>query len=120
MLNDTQVATWYNGLTDGTPTPAAGDTLASHAGWVEVTDYAGSRKAWVGVRSAQTVTNNASQSAFAIDATVTVGGVFLASVASGTSGILWSVAAFTAGDRDALDGDTINVRYDVTGSDDGA
>ena len=34
-----QITTWYVGLTDGTPTVAAGDTIASHVGWVEVTDY---------------------------------------------------------------------------------
>ncbi|GAG46997.1 unnamed protein product, partial [marine sediment metagenome] len=27
------------GLTDGTPTPAAGDTMASHGGWTEVVAY---------------------------------------------------------------------------------
>ena len=32
-------AAFYVGLTDGTPTVAAGDTMASHAGWVEVTAY---------------------------------------------------------------------------------
>src|SRR3990172_6860164 len=33
-------AAWYVGLTDGTPTFAAGDIMSSHAGWVEVTDTA--------------------------------------------------------------------------------
>ena len=40
-----QITSWYVGLTDGTPTPAAADTLASHSGWTEVTDYTGNRKA---------------------------------------------------------------------------
>ena len=33
-------AAWYLGLVNNSPTPsyAAGDTLASHAGWVETTD----------------------------------------------------------------------------------
>ncbi len=38
-----QAATWYLGLTDGTPTVAAADTLASHAGWTEETGYTGSQ-----------------------------------------------------------------------------
>src|SRR5688572_15093092 len=44
----TQDTTWFVGLTDGTPTVAAADTLASHAGWVEVTAYdETNRVAWV-------------------------------------------------------------------------
>ena len=39
-------AAWYMGLVDGasTPTYAAGDTLASHAGWTESTAYTGSNR----------------------------------------------------------------------------
>ena len=39
-------AAWYMGLVDGasTPTYAAGDTLASHAGWTESTAYSGSNR----------------------------------------------------------------------------
>jgi len=35
----TQISTWYIGLITGTGTLAAADTLASHAGWTEGTDY---------------------------------------------------------------------------------
>ena len=45
LRNQTQTATWYVGLTDGTPTVAAGDTMASHAGWTEVTAYSESVRA---------------------------------------------------------------------------
>jgi hypothetical protein len=37
-------AAWYLGL-KGTGSAAVGDTLASHAGWAEVTPYAGNRPA---------------------------------------------------------------------------
>ena len=36
LSGGTQITTWYLGLTDGTPTVAAGDTSASHVGWVEI------------------------------------------------------------------------------------
>ena len=35
----TYTASFFVGLTDGTPTVAAADTMASHAGWTEVTAY---------------------------------------------------------------------------------
>jgi hypothetical protein len=44
--------------------------------------------------------------------TVTVDGAFLASVDTGTSGVLFSVSAFQApGDRAVVSGDTLNVTY---------
>jgi hypothetical protein len=50
---------WYLGLTDGTPTVAPGDTLASHAGWVEESGYdEAARQAWAaGAVTGQTVNN---------------------------------------------------------------
>src|SRR5690554_3891912 len=39
LSGGSQITTWYIGLTDGTPTAAAADTAASHAGWTEVDDY---------------------------------------------------------------------------------
>lgn len=109
-------AAWYVLLTDGTPTVAAANTLASHAGWVEVTDYAGDRKALtLGTVASKSVDNSASKATFVIDADDTViGGAGLASVATGTSGVLYSVAAFTAADKQLDDGDTLNVTVTVT------
>lgn len=108
----TQIDPWYIGLTDGTPTVAAGDTMGSHAGWVEVTDYAGSRKAYVDVRSGQSVTNAASKGSFAIDQdSTTIGGAFLVSDASGAGGILLCAEAFAGGDKSADNGDTLEVTY---------
>jgi hypothetical protein len=46
--------TFYLGLTGGSPSPAAGDTLASHGGWTEFTSYDGSRKAWSKTRTGGT------------------------------------------------------------------
>ena len=109
-------ATFYVLLTDGTPTTNAADTLASHAGWVEVTDYTGDRKALVlGTVASQSVNNSANKATFAIDAdSTTIGGGGLATVATGTSGVLYSVAAFTIGDKGLDSGDTLNVTVTCT------
>jgi len=115
-------AAWYLGLVEGPgsgTTYAAADTLASHAGWTELTpgtDYTGNRKA-VTFGTATTadpsvIDNSGSPSSFAmlVNSTV-VAGAFLCSVASGTSGILFSAGDFTGGDKTVDSGDTLNVTY---------
>ena len=113
-----QTTTWYLGLVTGPgsgTTFAAGDTLASHAGWTENTAYTGTRKA-VTFGSATTanpsvITNSAAPSSFTMNATATIAGAFLCSVSSGTSGILFSAGDFTGGDKSVASGDTLNVTY---------
>ena len=115
-------AGWYLGLVEGPgsgTTYAAGNTLASHAGWTELvpgTAYTGNRKA-VTFGTATTadpsvITNSASPSSFAmlVNSTV-VAGALLCSVASGTSGVLFSAGDFTGGDKTVDNGDTLNVTY---------
>ena len=113
-------AAWFVGLITGPAsgtTFAAADTLASHAGWTEYTDYAGSRKAAVFAAATladpSVITNSASPASFAITgAGGVVAGAFLASVNSGTSGILFSESDFQApGDRTVVSGDTLNITY---------
>lgn len=117
----TQVDPWYVGLTDSAPSAAAGDTLASHGGWTELTEYTeAARQAYVDVRSSQTVTNAASKASFAINDTATCGGAFLCSASTGTSGTLLCVAALTGGDRSVISGDTVQVTYTFSAADDGA
>ena len=113
---------WYLGLVQGPgsgTTFAAGDTLATHAGWTELvpgTAYTGNRKA-VTFGTATTadpsvISNSASPSSFAmlVNGTV-VAGALLSSVATGTSGILFSAGDFTGGDKTVDNGDTLNVTY---------
>ena len=115
LKGSTYTADWYVGLTDGTPTAAAGDTLASHAGWVEVTSYTGNRQALtLGTVSGGSVDNTASKATFPITGTVTIGGAFVASVATGTSGVLYGVGAFTGGDKAASSGDSLTVSVTLT------
>lgn len=115
----TYTAAWYLGLVTGPGsgnTYAAADTLASHAGWTEDTNYSGNRKA-VTFGSATSadpsvITNSGSPSQFSMTGTTTIAGAFLASVDTGTSGILFSVSDFQSpGDRDVVSGDTLNVTY---------
>jgi hypothetical protein len=111
-------AAWYLGLVTGPgsgTTFAATDTLASHVGWTEDTNYSGSRKAVTfgnaTLADPSVIDNSASPAVFNINNTTTVAGAFLASVASGTSGILFSEGDFTGGDKLVANGDTLNVTY---------
>lgn len=110
----TQITTWYIGLMDnsGYTAEAAGDTLASHSGWNEFTTYTGNRKEWTeGVASAGSITNGTSVD-FAITGSGTLKGVFLASVATGTSGTLWATGAFGS-TQPVVNGDTVKITYTV-------
>jgi hypothetical protein len=115
----TYSATWYLGLITGPAsgtTFAAGDTLASHAGWVEFTNYSGNRGAitfGAATLADPSVITNPTPVAFTITSTGgTIAGAFLSSVATGSSGILFSESDFQApGDRVTVAGDVLNVTY---------
>ena len=112
-------AAHFVGLTDSTPTPAAGDTMASHAGWAEVTAYAAAARPSLvlGAVAAKSVNNSASKASYAVNANATViGGAFTAtdSTKGGSAGILYGIGAFTGGDKSADNGDTLNVTVTLT------
>lgn len=112
-------AAFYVGLTDGTPTTAAGDTMASHAGWSEVTAYSEAvrQTLTLGSVAAKSVDNSASKAVFSINAdTTTIGGAFIATnnTKGGSTGVLYSVAAFSAGNKGLDNGDTLNVTATCT------
>ena len=114
-------AALYVGLTDGTPTVAAGDTMASHVGWTEVTAYdeAVRQDLTLGSVSSQSVDNTASKAVFTISAdSTTVGGGFITTVDTkgGSTGILVGAAAFTAADKSLDDNDTLTVTITLTAS----
>jgi hypothetical protein len=112
-------AAFYLGLVTGPASAtayAAADTLASHAGWTEFTDYSGSRKAVTfgtpTTAAPSVIDSTGAPSSFAITGSATVAGAFICTVASGTSGILFSEADFDSpGDRVVVNGDTLNVSY---------
>lgn len=115
FAGSTYTAAWYMGLVSGgtTPTYAAGDTLASHAGWTELaagTAYSGNRTS-VGWAAASAGSKSSTTTSFSIIASNTVAGALLATVNTGTSGILYSAGNFTGGSRTVASGDTLNVTY---------
>jgi len=114
-------ATWYLGLYGAAASnnPAAGDTMALHAGWTEVTAYSQATRPQCVFGTPTTAdpsvaTNSASPAAYSINGTTTIGGAFLTSsnTKGGTTGILFSAADFSSpGDRSVVSGDTLTVTY---------
>ena len=115
-------AAWYIGLygAGASNTPAAADTISSHAGWTEFTNYSESTRVAATFGTATTadpsvISNSASPAAFTISgAGGTVGGGFLCSNSTkgGTTGVLFSASDFgSPGDRSTTSGDTLNVTY---------
>jgi len=117
----------YMGLISSTSytAVAAGDTMASHAGWLEAggtnaPTYTGNRKtaAW----STATAGAKALSAAlsFAITSTGTVKGAFLCygsgalNTKDNTAGTLWSAGTFSTGDKAVVNGDTLNVNFSTS------
>jgi hypothetical protein len=124
LTSVTQITTWYIGLygAGASNSPAAGDTMSSHAGWTEIAPYSNANRPTCTFATATTAnpsvaTNSASVAAFSINATSTVGGAFLVSnnTKSGSTGTLFSAADFSSpGDRNVATGDTLNVTYTLS------
>lgn len=115
----TYTAAHYVGLVSGTPTIAAGDTMASHAGWTEITAYDEANRATLtlGAVSGQSVDNSGSPEVFTISAnSTTIGGIFITtnSTKGGTTGTLIAAGAFTAGNKTIDDNDTLTVTITLT------
>lgn len=114
--NDTQHSLWYIGLIDNSGYSGVdpSDTLASHAGWSENTDYSGNRKNWaVGSASGRSISNGTTAD-FNITATATLRGIFVTDQETGTTGILWSTALFSS-PVSVQNGDTLKITYTVSG-----
>lgn len=113
----TAEASWFVGLTTGTNTPAAGDTMASHAGWTEWTTYdEAARQAWGhAAPTVKIVTNSTPLTYTSSSDTQTVGGGFLTSVTTkgGSTGKLFNMAAF-ASNKSLDTGETVDVTVTIT------
>lgn len=105
----------------GSGSAAAGDTQASHAGWLEVglanaPTYTGNRKA-VTMGSASAGSSVSPVQAFAITSTGTVAGCFInnggAATKDDTTGVLFSAGDFSVA-RGVANGDTVNVTYTLS------
>lgn len=120
----TYTAAWYLGLygSGASNSPAAGNTMASHSSWTEVTAYSQSTRPACTFGTPTTAnpsvaTNSASPASFSINATTTVGGAFLTSnnTKGGSTGTLYSAADFSSpGDRSVVSGDTLSVTYTLS------
>lgn len=121
LTSTAQITSWYVGLygAAASNTPAAGDTMSSHAGWTEDTTYSNATRVAATFAAAtnanpSVVTNSASKAQFDINGTTTIGGAFLTSgsVKGGTTGTLFSAADFASpGDRSVVSGDILLVTY---------
>jgi hypothetical protein len=103
------------GLVDGatSPTYAAGDTLASHAGWTESTAYSGTNRITVGWGSASSGSLASTSTTFSINATATIAGALMCQtqVRATTTGVLYSAGSFTGGNRSVTSGDSLLVTF---------
>jgi hypothetical protein len=110
--------TWYVGIFEGNYTPVAGDTMATFpASATESSAYTeASRPAFVeSSPSGGSTSNSASKAEFTMNATKTIYGCFLSSVATknGTTGVLLSASKF--GTAKAVDsGDVLRVTATLT------
>ena len=121
LTSVTQITSFFLGLygAGASNTPAAADTMSSHAGWTEVVAYSNATRVAATFATATTanpsvVTNTASPATFNINGTTTVGGAFLTSGSAkgGTAGTLFSAADFgSPGDRSVVSSDTLSVTY---------
>jgi len=115
----TQISNWYIGLVDNASFTAfaAGDTMASHAGWIENEDYTeANRQEWLADAAAGQAVTNSTQAVFSIDTdSITIKGIFITSnnTKGGTTGTLWNAVAF--GTALALnDGDSLKITYTLS------
>lgn len=114
----TQVSPWYVALFKGTGTPSAGLTAANFASTLtEFTGYSEANRVVYneGAAAGGVTDNDANRAEFTINATDTVYGGALLSVAtkSSTSGVILCAAKFAAA-RAVVSGDTLQVKYALT------
>jgi hypothetical protein len=117
LAGSTYTAAWYMGLIGSasyTSGPAAGDTMASHGGWVEAQNYSQASRPTCAFASASARSKALSSALqFSINASITAKGAFVASNATkgGTTGILFSAGTFSGGDKALSNGDTLSISY---------
>jgi hypothetical protein len=111
-------AAWYVGLTSGTPTLVAADTMASHSGWTEIANYGATRPTLtLGTAAAGSIDNTASKAVFTFTSGGTIGGAFVVnnSTVSGTTGVLFATGTLSA-NRTVATTDTLTLTVTLTSS----
>lgn len=116
-------AGWYMGLVDNASFSAyaAGDTLASHAGWLEFLSYtisgSSTNRATPSWGSASAGSKATTATTFTISGSGTVLGAIMCTTqarntaSNGGAGILYSAGSFTGGSRAVASGDSLLVTY---------
>ncbi|MFM2400275.1 MAG: hypothetical protein RL341_2432 [Pseudomonadota bacterium] len=116
-------AAWFCGLISsvGYTAIAAGDTMASHAGWTEAggtnaPTYTGNRPALAFAAASGGSKATSSASSFTFTGAGTIKGMFGTSVTTkdGTAGILYNAVLFSGGDRVVANADVVNVNVTYT------
>jgi hypothetical protein len=116
----TQKLDWFFGLVDnsGFSSFNASDTISSHSGWSENTQYAeGIRQAWGSLSIAGGSIVNTASAVFTANASIAIAGAFLCSnsTSGGTTGILWATGAF-ASVQNLTTGQTLPITYTIPAS----
>lgn len=117
FLSGTQVGPWKIGLINVGAVLSPSDTMASHSGWTEVTDYdEAARPNFVASAGAVGEVYNPAYTVFTMNATATLYGLFLTSddTKGGTAGILWSTAKFGGVSKQVQSGDVVRIGYTIT------
>ena len=115
--SEAQITSWYLGLIDNASYTGVDedDVMASHAGWIEFTDYSeGTREAWAPASASDKIMLTDTAAEYTITADGTLKGVFVVSnnAKSGATGTLWSTAIFSS-NKVVENGDTLKVEYEL-------
>jgi hypothetical protein len=114
LKGSSYTAAFYIGLVDSSPTVAASDTMSSHGGWTEITDYTETyRQALtLGSVAGGSAHNHAASGTFGINAAATIGGAFVCTddAVGSANGTIYAVGAFASGNQTVGSGDTLRVR----------
>lgn len=109
----------YCFLTNATPVFAPSDTMATHPGWTELTQYSEANRPLLqmGAAASQVMNNASNRATYSLNAaslTIGGGGVTDNATKGGTSGLLVGGAALDGGNKPAGNGDTFLFTVEAT------
>lgn len=105
---------WYLGLINGSASLDGTDTMVSHAGWTENSNYdETTRPTWSPASEGTGIIRNATYADFTMNGSFSLAGVLVVddNQKGLTAGELWSTAKFINGDKSVQSGDVIRLLY---------